>query len=415
MQGMADGGIVAFAGEGPSFVQDMSPDAINERYRLGELQKIKDLFGITGARRGYQSGFTPEEKQAGMQAPAVPSPANPKPYEPYETGFTGSNVLTPPVLQAPPPQLNLTSNTNLARAAAPRPATPEVGFAERLKKALGTNPDEDRFAKRREEITNTAKTGAETGLASLKADQATDMAEMFKGREARIGKREGELEKFKDTNTGMAFLEAGLAMMQARGPGLAAIAQGAGVGVKQYSSGIKDIKAAQEKLDDARDRIEELRQNQTSMNKREIRVEEKGIRDLVTQGQRETLAGAEKAYGIKREDMRAAVNSDIAVRESALDRQNKIQVAGMPGDQQKMLTALGGKGGLEAGLKKFQEAQADKSGTAMAKLFFDTNTQRAKESLPPYTPTQFSLEFNSVIGGIKPPPLSKTPTGVVIP
>ena len=237
------------------------------------------------------------------------------------------------------------------RAAAP--AAPELGYADRLKAALGENPDEDRFAKRREEITATAKKGAEEGLAKLKADQEAEYATMFKGKEERIGKREAELGKSKDTNTGMALLEAGLAMMQARGPGLAGIAQGAGVGLKQYQSGIKDIRAAQEKLDDARDRVEELRQNQSSMNKRDVRAEEGKIRDIVNQGQERALNGAEKAYGIKREDMRAAVASDLTVAEAAktrafqaqqggLDRASREKIASMPPAEIQKISLLGG-------------------------------------------------------------------------
>jgi hypothetical protein len=150
----------------------------------------------------------------------------------------------------------------------------------------------------------------------------------------------------------MAFLEAGLAMMQARGPGLAGIAQGAGVGLKQYQSGIKDIRAAQEKLDDARDRIEELRQNQSSMNKREVRDAEKGIRSLVYQGDRDLLKGVEDATGVREADFRAAVTSNIAVKgqqdtraaqaeQGALDRTSREKIAAMPSAQIQMITTLG--------------------------------------------------------------------------
>lgn len=195
----------------------------------------------------------------------------------------------------------------------------------------------------REDITAEDIKGRREGIASLKKDQAADLAAMFKGKEERIGKREAELGKSKDANTGMAFLEAGLAMMQSRGPGLAGIAQGAGVGLKQYQSGIKDIKAAQEKLDDARDRMEELRQNQESMNKREVRAEEKGIRDTVVAGKRDLLAGAEKATNVQQADFRAAVASNITVSEAAKTRATTLdaaRIAAGPGmERNKMLAA----------------------------------------------------------------------------
>jgi hypothetical protein len=257
---------------------------------------------------------------------------------------------------------------------------------------------------------------------------------MFKGKEERIGKREAELGKSKDTNTGMAFLEAGLAMMQARGPGLAGIAQGAGVGLKQYQSGIKDIRAAQEKLDDARDRIEELRQNQSSMNKSEVRNAEKGIRSLIYQGDRDLLKGVEDATGVREADFRATVTSNMSKAkeererkftadeaektrkfqsgESALDRQNRITVAGMPGDQQRMLTTLGGAGGLEAGLAKMQEIQADKTGAVYAKLFTEVVAEANKNGVPPPTAAQFAASLRQLAAALNP---SKVPGAVDVP
>jgi hypothetical protein len=204
----------------------------------------------------------------------------------------------------------------------------------------------------REAITTEDVKGREEGIAALKADQAADMAVMRKGQEERIGKREAELGKSKDTNTGMAFLEAGLAMMQSKGRGLAGIAQGAGVGLKQYQSGIKDIRAAQEKLDDARDRIEELRQNRESMNKSEIRTEQKGIRDTVLAGKRDLLTGVKTATGVSDADFRTSVASNITVAEArktrdaqaeqgGLDRASREKIAAMPSAQIQMITTLG--------------------------------------------------------------------------
>jgi hypothetical protein len=196
----------------------------------------------------------------------------------------------------------------------------------------------DPLEERRRSTTEMDVKGRREGLAQLQADQELDMSTMFKGRDERAAKREGELEKSKGTNTGMAFLEAGLAMMQSKGRGLAGIAQGAGVGTKAYAAGIDKIKTAQEKLDEARDRTEELRQNQSSMNKREVRAEERGIRDTLVAGKRDITAGMAEATGRKRDDIRAAVTSqmnvDAAERykqfqagENALNRTNAVITA----------------------------------------------------------------------------------------
>ena len=198
-------------------------------------------------------------------------------------------------------------------------------------------------------------------------------------------------------------------MMQSKGRGLAGIAEGAAVGTKQYASGIKDIRAAQEKLDDARDRMEELRQNQSSMNNKEIRAAENRIRDVVNRGNEKQLDGAEKLYGIKREDMKTALVSDIAVSEAAKGRATQMQIAGMPGDQQRMLTTLGGKGGLEAGLAKMQEIQADKTGAAYAKLFTETVAEANKAGVTPPTAAQFAASLRQLAVAMNP---AKVPTAV---
>lgn len=406
MQGMAGGGIVAFSGADESLVTDpqfggVTPEAFlpapSAARNQAEVAAIVQALRARGDTVGLPQILAIQEGRLSAPAGAKTAVAQPV-VAPGAAPVPGAGAAPAPGAGGPRPP------------ATPRAlAVPEKGFAERLKAAMGENPDEDRFAKRREDITATAKAGAEEGLAKLKADQESEMASMFKGKEERIGKREAALEKSKDTNTGMAFLEAGLAMMQSRGRGLAGIAEGASVGTKQYASGIKDIRTAQEKLDDARDRMEELRQNQSSMNKREVRAEEKGIRDLVTQGQERALAGAEKAYGIKREDMRAAVTSDLTVRQAELDRQNRIQVAGMPGDQQRMLTMLGGKGGLEAGLAKMQEIQADKTGAAYAKLFTETVAEANKAGVTPPTAAQFAASLRQLAVAMNP---AKVPTAV---
>jgi hypothetical protein len=185
----------------------------------------------------------------------------------------------------------------------------------------------DPFAQRTKEITARELAVAETGLASLKTDLSDEATAMFKGRDERANKREGELEKSKGTNTGMAFLEAGLAMMQSKGRGLAGIAQGAGVGTKAYAAGLDKIKSAQEKLDEARDRTEELRQNQSSMSKREIRAAE-GRRDAIgVQGEKDLLTGLKLSTGEDRKDIRAALAAQIASNEKYLDRKNALRVA----------------------------------------------------------------------------------------
>jgi hypothetical protein len=129
-------------------------------------------------------------------------------------------------------------------------------------------------------------------------------------------------------------------------------------------------------------------------------------------GQQSLIDARMKIYGENKADARAAVTSDMAVSQAALDRQNRIQVASMPGDQQRMLTALGGKGGLEAGLAKMQEIQADKTGATYAKLFTETVAEANKAGTTPPTAAQFAASLRQLATAMNPakvpPPVNAT-------
>jgi hypothetical protein len=97
------------------------------------------------------------------------------------------------------------------------------------------------------------------------------------------------------------------------------------------------------------------------MDKREVRAANKDIRDASLAGQQYQLDARMKIYGENRADARAGIASDIARSESALDRQSRIQVAGMPSGVERMAAQLGGKDGLAAGLKKYSELMGAES------------------------------------------------------
>lgn len=374
MQGMAEGGIVAF-GDGGDVQHFQSGGSAFERWLRSNITPVEQKrFESLQEQAEANRVVAPQESLLAETARNRQLVA--------DQGFTRGDVRfpagltfdTPPVPKVDIPPVN---KGPVALGGAPRsvpaPAAPRAPVVSdkdyltqlaemRTKAGAAVDPNKAE----REAITAEDVKGRKEGIAALKADQKAEMESMFKGREERIGKREAELGKSKDTNTGMAFLEAGLAMMQSKGRGLAGIAQGAGVGVKQYAAGIDKIKSAQEKLDDARDRMEELRQNRESMNKSEIRAEESKIRDTVVAGKRDVLAGAVQATGMQREDFRSAVASNITraeaertrefqAGEGKLDRQSRERAAGMPSGVERLAMQLGGKGGLEAGLKKYSE------------------------------------------------------------
>jgi hypothetical protein len=421
---MAEGGIVAFADGGTTQAEETARRArAFEQYKTDMQSRPQtDPLGLYGAYTGakdFLSSMTEDPRLSWniqkMQDAAAEAAKNTTPYDEKALDAAASASLmdmparpvtdtTPAVAKAPGTGGGITTVAPRATAS-PRAPAKQVSFADRMDAGMGKAPD---FEARIKENTAAEEKLAREGLARTKEDQAAEMKSMFTGQEDRLAKREAELGKSKDTNIAMALIQGGLSMIKP-GPAMQAIASGAMVGTKQYGEGIAQIKASQELLDGARDRIENLRNSATSMNNREIRGEEKGIRDLLARGQREQLAGAEKAYGIKREDMRAAVASDIAVEQAGLDRQNRIAVASMPGDQQRMLTALGGKGGLEAGLTKMQEIQADKTGAAYAKMFTETVAEANKVGAVPPTAAQFAASLRSLAAAMNP---NKVPAAV---
>jgi hypothetical protein len=374
MQGMAGGGIVAFGDGGEvqrfqtggvprvgshglasiipdktgyegmgilEFLQAFGTDMLNklpteDKERLKQNQVKKEAAGVVDMS-AYRPRPTMEAGQeAALYEKAGLMPSAPVVIPPVDTGVVGtqtpaSSVKTPPVAGPRP-------------ASAPAPAAPAgLSYLDRLKAAqtaMGPTVNPEQVAM--DALVAERNRGAADSKKELEADIAS-RADQFKNREERTNKRQTELDKSKDANTGMALLEAGLAMMQSRGPGLAGIAQGAGVGLKQYQSGIKDLKAAQEKLDEARDRTDELKQNQSMMDKSAVRAANKDIRDASLAGQQYQIDARMKIYGENRTDARAGIASDIAVSEAAKTRATQLQAAGIaaaPGlARNKMLAA----------------------------------------------------------------------------
>jgi hypothetical protein len=345
----ADGGIISFAdggevqrfaGEGSSLVRSFTggkdyfldiPETIRDPsvpyYRLIPNPNAELIGKKFGSRQAAVQAYDALTPPAPVAAPAVNVAAPVVP--PAPVAAPAAPVVDKTLGDKPPPALG--ADEGIKKLLAPRApaAAPTLSFAEQYKKNMGADDANSptAIAAERKRM-STEEVAAETAAKDArKEEQAEEMKTLFKGRDERADKREGELEKSKGTNTGMAFLEAGLAMMQSKGRGLAGIAQGAGVGAKAYSAGIDKIKSAQEKLDEARDRTEELRQNQSSMNKREIRDAEKGIRSLVAKGNSDQIDARAAIYGEKKAVALAGTTSDIATANAVADRQLKASIA----------------------------------------------------------------------------------------
>jgi hypothetical protein len=205
--------------------------------------------------------------------------------------------------------------------------------------------------------------------AAMERDQAR-FADAFKGREARLGKREEEIGKFKDTSTGLALLNAGLAIMSTPGGLATAIGKGAQVGTQQFAAGLDKIRSAQEKLDEARDRMEELKLNRDEMSAKEIRAANSAIAQTEIDAEKRGIDGLRQAAGINEARAKTifdkavqvgATREEIASRErvAAMQERGATARANAPSAQERIAKALGG-GDLEKGLARMAEISAGK-------------------------------------------------------
>jgi hypothetical protein len=346
MQGMAEGGIVAFGGGGDvqhfqaggSLIGQMQAQGVSALQPLADQVRQAEQAYVAAAKSGDPAAISlygktlsdlkaklagSVETQFGNAAPAVmtqltapavaaaPAVVIPSVQSTATLPAPTDKGPSAPAVKPPPADGGITTLAAAPRAAAP--AVPEKDFMSQYEAARKDRKVTDPYAQEESDLAKAEEAAARKRLSSFETD-VKEKGDVYAKREARIGKREGELEKSKDTNMGLAFLEAGLGMMQSKGRGLAGIAEGATVGVKSYAAGIDKLKTAQEKLDDARDKMEELRQNEASMDKRDRRSLEADIDKTVNQGKRAYL-GAQRLLLNKDEALtQTAVASDVAAQ-----------------------------------------------------------------------------------------------------
>jgi hypothetical protein len=256
---------------------------------------------------------------------------------------------------------------------------------------------------------------AQEDKASLLRDQAK-FDDAYKGREKRLSDRELDIGKQKDANTGLAFLNAGLAIMSTPGGLATAIGKGAQVGTAQFAAGLDKIRSAQERLDDARDKMEDLKLNRAEMSAKEIRAAEKGIRNVGVDAQKRTIDGIRMAadvnekratdiykstveVGVNRERMSSA-EGIAAMQEGGANARSAAQIAASLNTPDRALwDQLMKKNGNDAtkALEEFRLAKGDK---------FDVRSSYAdylkafagKESLtPPMSMGAYAGQFGATL------------------
>jgi hypothetical protein len=441
---MAGGGLVAFADGGNV-----------ERYQTGGVMRqpgesftdyrarvFQQELADSQMRRAQEESAREVERQrrlterGGMVIP--PSPFMDRPALP---GVAPTAAAEPPVSptyrdegalrmrSAPPiaapdaaaPPADRAAPRAAPGAAAPRAApgsAPAAGAASAtmpggigdinamLKRSLSEQKYEDPAKADVEKLGRTLQEGSEGRLKSFD-EYVQKTGDVFKGREERLGKREAEIGKQKDTNTGLAFLNAGLAIMSTPGGLATAIGKGARVGTEQFAAGLDKIRSAQEKLDEARDRTEELKLNRADMTFKDRQALLADIDKSKADALRLGIEGTRMAAGVTEKRASDIVGKQVQVGIAQFDAQTRKDIAAMqerganaranaPAANMQMAAALGGGTTPEQlldGLRKINEAATGKTDMRTLYATYLTGLQRNPGAEAPLSYSQFIGQF----------------------
>ena len=344
------------------------------------------------------------------------------------SGAPGAPVVKTPVARPP---------VSAAPAAAPVTGigTPPIKFSDdpseylnAIQKLSPTGPVFDPFAAETRAIGAKSVAAAqeqealrkkqmdELGIAGLKEE------ERYKKREEKLGKQEGEL-------SGLSMLKAGLAIMSGESPhALVNIGKGAAVGAEDYIKGREKINNARERLDDAYSRLEQARRGETILNQRELAQLSKDVRTAEIQSEKDVVAGARQAYGLARDDAKAAASAYFTAKAeqakiqsmegiAGLDRASREKIEGMRIQAQKNIAnmlpgearvaMLLGKGEtekdrLESGLEKLDRLKGNLTEAKIAELYVKHVADQKKALQEPMSPTEFAKVLRSAMFSLKP-------------
>jgi hypothetical protein len=448
-QTMAGGGMVAFRDGGdveryqvggnvagvPSWMQWMySGETPTERARRERLEA--DAKAAAQERAAARGETLEQERARNMAAAATagspPGPRNspamvfPPAAEQLRLAAAGEEIPVsgiPPAASsvAPAQQSSSPPPASAAGAAAAGAAsTTQRGglgdLASLFNTTLAAQNYTDPAAAQLKALETKELAAAQAEKTALERDQAR-FADAFKGREARLGERAAEIGKQKDTNTGLAFLNAGLAIMSTPGGLATAIGKGARVGTEQFASGLDKIRSAQEKLDEARDRMEELKLNRAEMSAKEVRTAESKIRQVGIDAEKRGIDGLRQAAGVNRETAKTifdktvqvgATREEIASRERVAAMQERGATAranALPGEiRAAMLLGTGetDTDKLRTGLPALMDLKDRLTDAKIAELYGKHVADAKKDMSTPLSPEDFAKAIKAATGAYRP-------------
>lgn len=213
--------------------------------------------------------------------------------------------------------------------------------------------------------------GAEMGqrrdaMANKKIAGATERGKgiesLLKGKEERIAGREARLKEQDTTDLNMSIINAGLAMMQSTGKGLAGIAEGAQKGVGQFAESMKLSELARQKIEEARDAHDDLRFNLKNMSSKEIEAAELSLEEGKIVTTSEALNRLKDNYGLKRADATALFGAYI----NKMNAERQIEAGSYEAERSRTHSASQTDKQIAASAKESAAARAASAGQAAA-------------------------------------------------
>ena len=375
----AGGGIIAFADGGDV-----------ERYNGSQSQFVQDIMGIPQQYTEYQQRIresdrikaerekemeqrrqdelaarqktsfanylfgSPEREAAGKaelaQLATTPVGAPARSGTMPEPGYTRPGMLYDPRLNTPPTQPVVAAPKADTKPAGPRPAPTDKAAAKLPGTAdltalyqdiLGKQNYQDPAAAGLLELESRERAAAAADRQAIERD-AERFKDAYKGREGRLAEREADIGKQKGTNTGLAFLNAGLAIMSTPGGLASAIGKGAQVGTAQFAAGLDKIRSAQERLGEARDRLDDLKLNREETTAKELRAAENNYRRVSIEAQKRTIDGVRQAAGVNETRAKNIYDKTVDMTKTVYeqDQQNKRAAGANRNNQLETLQAV---------------------------------------------------------------------------
>ena len=336
IENMADGGIAGYADGGvPGYAGGTliggRDDGFAARYaRLLGLPYTPDdpLF----QKQAEAARARLMESQKSAELAAAPDGVPPEPGD-MGARDTSSQAAPPP---PPPPPPATRSSKPPASAASPFPPgitglptdlsapTPEQLIEARDKFKVDPTKTVDPFKAQRDEIVAAKQEVADKALSEYDAQQAA-RGDPYEKRSKRLEEREGRIGKLEGESSGLALLEAGLAIMGGTSQYAAAnIGQGAQVGLKALKESKDKITLARERLDDAKDKIEDYKINYKDMTDKERRGLKKDINATIAEGKQYSLQGLMDTHNIDRAAAEKLAADFVAGQEAAKNRAEKL-------------------------------------------------------------------------------------------